>query len=134
MPDKLGVKASSAVLLDGAPPTLGVDGHTKARLPRYDVILLFAADRARLVRRWPLLTARLTTAGRLWACWPKRASGLQTDLSEAAVRQFGLAAGLVDVKVCAVNDVWSGLAFVRRLSDRTPFEANGNSLADLDRP
>lgn len=118
LPVKLGVKPRSALLLDGAPPALGLNGHTRVRLQSYDVILLFAADRARLVRRWSPLAARLTTAGRLWVCWPKRSSGLQTDLSEGGVREYGLAAGLVDVKTCAVNDVWSGLAFVRRLCDR----------------
>jgi hypothetical protein len=119
LPAKLGVKAGQALLLDGAPPTLGLDGHTRMRLPTYDVILLFAPDRARLMRRWSPLAARLTMAGRLWVCWPKRASGLQTDLSESGVREHGLAAGLVDVKVCAVDEVWSGLAFVRRSIDRT---------------
>ena len=118
LPLKLGVKPGSAVLLDGSPPALGLSGHTKVRLAAYDVILLFAADRARLVRRWSPLEARLTTAGRLWVCWPKRSSGLQTDLSEGDVREYGLAAGLVDVKICAVDEVWSGLAFVRRLRDR----------------
>ena len=118
LPAKLGLRTSSAVLLDGAPAGLGVDGHTRARGSAYDVILLFAPDRARLVRRWPPLAARLTTAGRLWVCWPKRASGLQTDLSENDVRDYGMAQGLVDVKVCAIEATWSGLAFVRRLVDR----------------
>ena len=108
----------SALLLDGAPTALGLHGHTRASRQAYDVILLFAADRARLVRRWSPLEARLTTAGRLWVCWPKRSSGLQTDLSQGDVREYGLAAGLVDVKICAVDEIWSGLAFVRRLSDR----------------
>jgi hypothetical protein len=118
LPAKLGIKPGRTVLLDGAPPTLGIDGHTRLRASSYDVILLFAPDRARLVRRWTPLAARLTTAGRLWVCWPKRASGLQTDLSENDVRDYGLGQGLVDVKVCAVDEVWSGLAFVRRLVDR----------------
>jgi hypothetical protein len=118
LPAKLGIKAGSAVLLDGAPGGLGLDGHTRARASSYDVILLFAPDRARLVRRWAPLAARLATAGRLWVCWPKRAGGLQTDLSENDVRDYGLDQGLVDVKVCAVDATWSGLAFVRRLADR----------------
>ena len=118
LPAKLGIKPGSAVLLDAAPDDLGIDGHTRARSSSYDVILLFAPDRARLTRRWPPLAARLSTAGRLWVCWPKRASGLQTDLSENDVRAYGLAQGLVDVKVCAVDATWSGLAFVRRLAER----------------
>ena len=118
LPAKLGIKAGSRVLLDGGPTDLGIDGHTRPGSSPYDVILLFAPDRARLERRWRPLAARLTTAGRLWVCWPKRTSGQQTDLSENDVRDFGLAAGLVDVKVCAVDETWSGLAFVRRLVDR----------------
>ena len=118
LPAKLGIRPDSRVLLDGAPGGLGVDGHVRPGREPYDVILLFAADRARLVHRWPRLAPRLTTSGRLWVCWPKRASGLQTDLSENDVREHGLGQGLVDVKVCAVDETWSGLAFVRRLVDR----------------
>jgi hypothetical protein len=56
----------------------------------------------------------------LWIAWPKRASGVETDLSENAVRELGLAAGLVDNKVCAIDQTWSGLRFVYRLRDRPP--------------
>jgi len=121
LPQKLGVKEASRVLLDGAPAGFalaGVAAHSRAGAAPYDIVLLFAPDRARLEKRWPPLVARLETAGRLWVCWPKRSSGHQTDLSENDVRDFGLAHGLVDVKVCAVDETWSGLAFVRRLSDR----------------
>ena len=69
-------------------------------------------------RKIAVATWRSSKEGRLWVCWPKRTSGQQTDLSENDVRGFGLAAGLVDVKVCAVDETWSGLAFVRRLVDR----------------
>jgi hypothetical protein len=117
---KLGIRAESRVLVDGGPPDLdlGVQPQRRPGAAPYDVIVLFAPDAARLHRRWPALAPRLTVAGRLWVCWPKRSSGLQTDLSENDVREYGLAQGLVDVKVCAVDDVWSGLAFVRRLADR----------------
>ncbi|MDT7573647.1 MAG: hypothetical protein QOE05_3821 [Actinomycetota bacterium] len=121
LPRKLGIKDSSRVLLDGAPAGFaldGVDAHTRPGSAPYDIVLLFAPDHARLVKRWAALTARLTVAGRLWVCWPKRSSGRQTDLSENDVRDYGLAHGLVDVKVCAVDDTWSGLAVVRRLADR----------------
>ena len=64
------------------------------------------------------LTERLTVAGGLWIAWPKRASGMATDLDENIVRDVGLAVGLVDNKVCAVDATWSGLRFVRRLVDR----------------
>jgi hypothetical protein len=80
--------------------------------------VLFCPDRARLVRRWPVLHARVTPAGRVWVAWPKRASGLGTDLDENVVRNHGLAHGRVDVKVCAIDPTWSGLAFVVRVKDR----------------
>jgi hypothetical protein len=122
LPRKLGVKPASRVLVDGAPAgfTLdGVDLHTRPGAAPYDIVLLFAPDHARLAKRWSPLAARLTVAGRLWVCWPKRASGRQTDLSDNVVREYGLAQGLVDVKVCAVDETWSGIAFVRRLADRS---------------
>ena len=118
---KLGTRAAGRVLLDGAPAGFAIEGvhaHTRPGAAPYDVVLLFAPHAARLARRWPSLAARLTMAGRLWVCWPKRTSGQQTDLSESDVREYGLAQGLVDVKVCAIDETWSGLAFVRRLADR----------------
>ena len=125
LPGKLGIKPGSRVLLDGAPADLplaplpdGVDLRRRAGGEPYDVVLLFAPDAARLRARWPALVPRLSTAGRLWVCWPKKSSGVPTDLDENAVRAFGLGGGLVDVKVCAVDATWSGLAFVRRLRDR----------------
>jgi hypothetical protein len=66
------------------------------------------------------LKRRLDPAGGLWMAWPKKASGRATDVTENAVRAIGLAAGLVDNKVCAIDDVWSGLRFVFRLVDRSP--------------
>ena len=61
---------------------------------------------------------QLSPAGMFWVSWPKKTSGVPTDLNEKIVREIGLAVGLVDVKVCAVTEVWSGLKFVRRLKDR----------------
>jgi len=88
-------------------------------LPRsLDMALLFCPDRARLEKRLPVVLDTMTAAGAVWVCWPKKASGVVTDLSDAAVREAGLAAGVVDVKVAAVDQVWSGLKFVRRLADR----------------
>jgi hypothetical protein len=78
----------------------------------------FATRRADLARRFPALERALTTDGMVWISWPKASSGVATDLTEGVVRTIGLATGLVDVKVCAVDDVWSGLKFVRRLVDR----------------
>ena len=83
-----------------------------------ECVLLFADRATALKRAFARAAATLTEAGMLWAAWPKKASGVATDLTEDVVRRIGLEAGLVDVKVCAVNDVWSGLKFVRRLKDR----------------
>ena len=118
LPAKLGIKPGSRVLLDGAPDDVPVDGHRRPGREPYDIVLLFAPDAARLAARWPALVPRLTTPGRLWVCWPKKSSGVPTDLTENGVREFGLAEGLVDVKICAIDATWSGLAFVRRLRDR----------------
>jgi hypothetical protein len=118
LPAKLGIRPGGRVLLDGAPDDVALDGHRRPGRNPYDVVLLFAPDVARLHARWPVLAPRVTTAGRLWVCWPKKSSGVPTDLTEDVVRRFGLAQGLVDVKVCAVDATWSGLAFVRRVADR----------------
>jgi hypothetical protein len=125
---KLGITAGSAVLLDGAPTTFELgpgDGLPDGvRLVRrlgsgpYDVIVCFCPSAARLAARWAVLHPRTTIAGALWIAWPKRASGMATDLDEQAVRQFALSHGRVDTKVCAINDVWSGLKHVIRRTDR----------------
>jgi hypothetical protein len=122
---KLGIKADSRVLVTGAPPGWVLTDaparvHTRAGAGPYEVILLFCADVAAMQRRFEQLSAKLTTAGALWVAWPKKSSGVATDLTEAAVREYGLDAGLVDVKICAIDETWSGLKFVRRLRDRTP--------------
>ncbi len=83
-----------------------------------DVAVLFTTSRADLGRRFARVAAALEPAGGLWVAWPKRASGTPTDLTENVVREVGLAHGLVDNKVCAITDVWSGLRFVVRLRDR----------------
>jgi hypothetical protein len=122
---KLGIKPDSRLLLIGAPTGFVPDdlpaGTTLNRRPTagaYDTILLFCPARAALERGFGPAAGRLTLAGGLWTCWPKKSSGVPTDLTENDVRTFGLATGLVDVKVCAVDDTWSGLRWVRRLSDR----------------
>ncbi|MBA3572453.1 MAG: DUF3052 domain-containing protein [Pyrinomonadaceae bacterium] len=83
-----------------------------------DMILLFVNSEAELLRKFVLLAANLVANGMLWVAWPKKSSGVATDLSFTNVQRIGLDAGLVDVKICAVNDVWSGLKFVYRLKDR----------------
>ncbi|HEV2949103.1 MAG TPA: DUF3052 family protein [Gemmataceae bacterium] len=83
-----------------------------------DVMLFFTDNRAELVKEFRGLAGRLSPAGGLWIAWPKKASGVPTDLTEDRIREIGLEAGLVDNKVCAVDDTWSGLRFVHRLKDR----------------
>jgi hypothetical protein len=84
-----------------------------------ECVLLFASERTRADSRLSGILQELAPAGALWICWPKRSSGIATDLSDEAVRALGLAAGLVDVKVCSIDASWSGLKFVRRLRDRS---------------
>jgi hypothetical protein len=91
--------------------------ETTLRAP-LDVVVLFAPNRAALVRGFAPAARSLSPAGMLWVAWPKAAAKVATDLDENVVREHGLAAGLVDVKVCAITDVWSGLKFVRRVADR----------------
>ncbi len=122
---KLGIKPDSLVLLVAAPPSFEIPDvprsatvHTRAAGAAYDVILAFCPDLERLNVRFGRLAQRLTTAGALWVAWPKRASGVDTDLTDNVVREVGLAGGLVDVKVAAIDQTWSGMKFVRRLRDR----------------
>ncbi len=125
LPRKLGIKAGDRVLLANMPPGFeldplpdGVAVHRRAGRGDYEVIVGFCADRAALVRGFESWRGRLTQAGGLWLAWPKKASGVPTDLSESIVQQYGLASGLVDNKGIAIDDIWSGLRFVVRLADR----------------
>lgn len=121
---KLGIKPGSRLLLLDAPelpalvPPDGVTVNRRAAGAPYDVAVVFCPDRAALHRRFGPARDRLTVPGALWICWPKKASGVPTDLTDSAVRGYGLDNGLVDVKVAAIDPVWSGLKFVRRLVDR----------------
>lgn len=83
-----------------------------------DVIVCFVSSLAELERILPRARKRLDPKGGLWLCWPKKASGIKTDVGESEVRTLGLAADLVDNKVCAIDEVWSGLRLVVRLRDR----------------
>ena len=117
---KLGVKPEHVVLLDHAPDDFDLEAPTTRRLPkRLDISLTFHTSAAALARRLPQLIERTEQAGMIWICWPKKAAKVPTDLDENVVREIGLAAGVVDVKVCAIDETWSGLKFVRRLADRT---------------
>jgi hypothetical protein len=126
LPKKLGIRPGARLGLIGAPDgfsaTLGElpDGVRVLRTARgsLDVVVAFFVDRLALEKRFDSLARALDPAGGLWIAWPKRASGVTTDLNENVVREVGLAGGLVDNKVCAVDEVWSGLRFVYRVRDR----------------
>jgi hypothetical protein len=126
---KLGVRPDARVLVAGAPaqfdvdlvapPALGVGLVTSEDVepgPVFDVLLLFCPDAARMAELLPPGMAATARGGRCWVAWPKRASGIRTDLTEDVVRDAALARGWVDVKVAAVDRVWSGLCLMRRTS------------------
>ena len=126
LPSKLGLKEGFVVALLGAPSGFRLSlsplppriSWRDALCPGLDCVILFAADLAALEARFAAAATALRPAGMLWVAWPKKASKVPTDLTEDRVRAHGLAGGLVDVKVCAVDEVWSGLKFVRRVGDR----------------
>jgi|SRR4051794_11532167 hypothetical protein len=126
LPKKLGIREGSRVAVvsppDGFPAVLGAlptgaELRTNAR-GRLDVVVFFVTRRAELARRFPTFVRALEVDGGLWVAWPKRTSGVATDLGFDAVQAVGLDAGLVDNKVCAIDRTWSGLRFVRRVADR----------------
>lgn len=100
--------------LDGLPDDVWIGDSLRGRKD-LDVIVLFATRRTPLRNRLPKAIDRLADRGGLWIAWPKRSSGVETELTDGVVRELGLATGLVDNKVCAISTVWSGLRFVRRL-------------------
>jgi hypothetical protein len=122
---KLGIDADARVAIVAAPDGFaedlevppGVLVRRQAR-GRFDIVLFFVTRRAELTRRFPVLKRGLELDGGLWIAWPKQASGVATDLSFAPVQEVGLANGLVDNKVAAIDDTWSGLRFVYRVKDR----------------
>lgn len=123
---KLGFKEQTRYLLIGAPEGFEKELPTRPksavavapRATEVDLIVFFALSRKALQSHLPALVKKLPAAGALWIAWPKLASGLETDLREGVVRATLLATGLVDIKVCSVNDTYSGLKFVRRLKHR----------------
>ena len=122
---KVGVKPGARALVVDGPeplPELFGDGVTvvsRAAGAPLDAIVFFVTERARLVRRLPQLRARLADTGMLWVCWPKRAAKMQTDVTEDVIRDFAVAeTDLVDVKVIAVDETWSGLKLMVRRSAR----------------
>ena len=126
LPKKLGIKKEFNVALIGMPADVRAelrDALTECRITKdlmgpLEFIHLFSKSRAELEREMKRAAKALAPAGMLWISWPKKASGVATDLTENIIRETGLAIGLVDVKVCAVTDVWSGLKFVIPVKNR----------------
>lgn len=123
---KLGVKPGFRMALVGAPkdfkkeldPLPATVKFSAATADSLNLILLFVSSEKELRSRFAPLAARLQKDGMIWVAWPKKSSGVVTDLSFNNVQSIGLDAGLVDVKICAVNEIWSGLKFVYRVKDR----------------
>jgi hypothetical protein len=127
LPRKLGIKTGHRVLFRDVP-----EGFDPQPIPEdvvvdreagdglYDVILAFVLDRAALAEAYAELPSKMVKNGSLWVCWPKKASKIQTDVSENVVRDEALAlpVGLVDVKIAAVDATWSGLKLVYRVERR----------------
>ncbi|MDX2004909.1 MAG: hypothetical protein SFU83_06490 [Meiothermus sp.] len=126
LPQKLGIKPNHSVAWVQAPEgfeqTLGLlpDGvEVRERLePNLDVVVFFTTRQAEYQAQFATLKAVLKSNGGLWIAWPKKASKVPTDLTEDVVRDWALAHGLVDNKVCAIDAVWSGLRLVYRVKDR----------------
>jgi hypothetical protein len=123
---KLGVKPDFRVALVGAPRNFKEElgtlpataKFTSATADSLDLILAFVSSERDLKLKFGPLAAKLQRDGMIWVAWPKKSSGVATDLTFDNVQRIGLDAGLVDVKICAVNEIWSGLKFVYRLKDR----------------
>ena len=124
LPKKLGIREGFRALLRKVPPDVktqlkgALAGCRIARDGPFDFVLLCVKSQTELRKEVLGFVKQLAPAGMIWVSWPKKSSGVATDLGENEVRKIGLEAGLVDVKVCAVNDIWSALKFVIRLKDR----------------
>jgi hypothetical protein len=125
LPKKLGIRAGFRVRMANAPAEVCVelrDALAECELVKQrndlDFVMMFTKSRTELVKEFPRIAKGLGPAGMFWVSWPKKSSGVATDLDDNVVRLIGLDAGLVDVKVCAVTEIWSGLKFVRRVKDR----------------
>src|SRR5215831_5735872 len=129
---KLGIKAKMRLLFVDAPPHFGellgdlpdTTSFVTDASSQLDFIIVFVEQAAALKHQFTPLGARLVPNGMLWVAWPKKAAKVATDLNDNVVRQIGLDAGLVDVKVCAIDEKWSGIKFVIRVVDRHPTNSN----------
>jgi hypothetical protein len=133
LPKKLGIKEQSRIAFVNAPqdfqaylgplPTSAEvvkRPSNSSQAKPLDLVVMFVTSERTLTRDFAKLAAKLATNGMIWIAWPKKSSGVATDLSFERVQRIGLDAGLVDVKICAIDDTWSGLKFVFRLKDRKP--------------
>lgn len=129
LPKKLGIVDDVVFTVLHAPPgfeaTLGDYGNAvwqRNLMPPIDVIVAFFTERVNLRDEWPTLTEAAQPAGGIWVAWPKKTSGVATDIVEDALRTTLLKTGWVDNKVCAIDDTWSGLRFVMRAENRPPWK------------
>src|SRR5262245_44309548 len=126
LPKKLGVKPNQRIALVNAPmdfpKLLGELPENTVVVTRrtgtLDLVLMFVDRAQTLSKQFPILAQKLARDGMIWIAWPKKRSGVVTDLTFEKVQRIGLDCGLVDVKICAIDEVWSGLKFVIRLKDR----------------
>lgn len=126
LPKKLGIKEQSRIAFVNAPKNFKTylgplpDGAeiVKRLTKPLDIILLFVTNERALAKDFARHAEKLAINGMIWVAWPKKSSGVATDLSFDRVQRIGLDAGLVDVKICAIDETWSGLKFVFRLKDR----------------
>jgi hypothetical protein len=123
LPKKLGIKENFRTMLVEMPTNVRKElkaslAACKEEKNALDFAMIFVTKRAELKKQFPKVAKQLGPAGMLWVSWPKKTSGVASDLDENLIRNTGLQAGLVDVKVCAVDEVWSGLKFVIRVKDR----------------
>jgi hypothetical protein len=126
LPKKLGLKEKFRVALLDMPADVRAELKSalascqiaKDERGPLDFAMIFVKSASDLRKQFSRIAKQLAPAGMLWVSWPKKTSGVTTDLNENDVRRIGLEAGLVDVKVCAVNEIWSGLKFVIRVKDR----------------
>lgn len=126
LPKKIGIAVNHRVVFINEPENFrgllgnlpdGVEVLDRVKAP-VNLIVFFATSEKDLLSRFEKLASMLDPAGMLWIAWPKKSSGVKSDLNDGRVRLIGLEAGLVDNKVCAIDDIWSGLRFVIRLKDR----------------
>ena len=124
LPKKLGIKPNYRAAFLNLPAEVKAELHDALSACQFakdgslDFAMIFTKDKAQLKKQFSQFAKQLAPSGMLWVSWPKKSSGVASDLNENDVRQIGLDIGLVDVKVCAVTDVWSGLKFVIPLKDR----------------